>query len=382
MHISSRLVFIAVLAVPFAASAQEAPSCHSFACVDGTMEENCEYLGEPCLQHGGIFGPFADVSSAHPNAEAIEYVKAEGIVEGYADGTFKPDATINRAEFVKILMGSLEDDGRMCKIAPFTDIDQTAWYATYAHKARCQGIVEGYPDGTFKPAASINFAEAAKILANSYELPFDTTDVWYEGYVRGIEQKNAIPTSITRFDQNITRGEMADMIYRLETGNKVPVPRSYEDIERGSKTFDGCGDVSSYANRPWFKDFAEQARKNGFDTAYSEGFSEGCLALDGSLFMAIYSGGYCDGSTFLLYKPFEKNLDTAGIQWKTEDSCSHNINEFGARSGSHIVLTGGFGDAGCAATYYYDYDLITNIIVKTSAKEWCQDETPVWARYE
>jgi hypothetical protein len=177
------------------------------------------------------------VSSDHPNADAIFYVKSEGIVEGYADGTFKPDRTINRAEFVKILMGASEDDGRMCKIAPFSDVDQTAWYATYAHKARCQGVVEGYPDGTFKPAASINFAEAAKILVKAYGLEAVTTIPaceegdcpWYRGYVLMLEMKAAIPTSIESFDQPITRGEMAEMIYRLKTDNN----------DKPSKTYDG-----------------------------------------------------------------------------------------------------------------------------------------------
>lgn len=350
---------------------------------------------------------FADVPASHPNSEAVEYVKAQGIVQGYEDGSFRPDATINRAEFVKIITLSLMGWEKMyvgdpkipwsvCNegiageaevqafidAMPFSDVPESEWFAFYVCVSAKAGYVDGYPDGTFRPSAEINFVEAAKILANGFELPFETTDVWYEGYVRGIEAKNAIPTSITRFDQPITRGDMAEMIYHLKTGNKVPVPRRYDDIVRGSKTFDGCGKVSLYSKQSWFADFAAQSEKNGFDMDYSEGFSEGCLALDGSLFMAIYTGGYCEGSTFILYKPFEKNLDTAGIMWKTEGGCTHNINEFGARTGSHIALTGGFGDAGCSATYYYDYDMVTNIITKTATKEWCQDDKPQWTYYK
>lgn len=335
---------------------------------------------------------FYDVPFTHPNSEAVEYVKAQGIVEGYADGSFRPDATINRAEFTKILVEAMfesgdADCGRTWGSgegmgSPFSDVRGSDWFSNPVCRAYMEGVVTGYGNGLFKPGNPINFAEAAKILANSYELSFDTTDVWYEGYVRGIEQKNAIPTSITRFDQNITRGEMADMIYRLETGNKVPVPRSYEDIERGSKTFDGCGKIGSYANHAWFAEFSAQTEKNGFDME-SMMIDEGCLALDGSLFMAIYSGGYCEGSRFLLYKPFEKNLDTAAILWKEEHSCAHQISEFGPRKGSHIELTGGWGDAGCSSTFYYDYDMVANVITKTAMKSYCvDDQKPQWTYYE
>lgn len=48
-------------------------------------------------------GGFSDVPFNHLNAETIDYVQANGIVSGYPDGTFRPDQTINRAEFVKII---------------------------------------------------------------------------------------------------------------------------------------------------------------------------------------------------------------------------------------------------------------------------------------
>lgn len=229
----------------FEACPGEEPSCAPYVCANGKTHPRCSddghvinYFAAPCHMDGGEEGaPFEDVSSDHANAEAIYYVKSEGIVEGYADGTFKADATINRAEFVKILMGAFEDDGRMCKIAAFSDVDQTAWYATYAHKARCQGIVEGYPDGTFKPSNTINFAEAAKILVKAYGLEAKTSIAaceghcpWYWSYGRILELNFAIPMTITRPSQAITRGEMAEMIYRLETENNEKPSMSFQTM--------------------------------------------------------------------------------------------------------------------------------------------------------
>lgn len=235
----------------FEACPGEAPNCAPYVCANGATHPRCgedghviNYFAAPCHMDGGEVA-FSDVPDMHANAEAIAYVKAEGIVEGYADGTFKPDATINRAEFVKILVGAMDDDRPVCKIAPFEDVDQSAWYATYVHKARCWGLVEGYyPDGTFRPGNQTNFVEAAKILSGAYDL-VATTKVpackegdctWYRKYVLMLEMKNAIPTSITGLDQAITRGEMAEMIYRLKSANNEKPSGTYEELEGGNST--------------------------------------------------------------------------------------------------------------------------------------------------
>lgn len=228
----------------FEACTGEAPNCAPYVCANGTTHPRCSedghvinYFAAPCHMDGGEVA-FSDVPATHDNADAIAYMKSEGIVQGYADGSFKPDATINRAEFVKILMGAFEDDGRMCKIAAFSDVDQTAWYATFAHKARCQGIVEGYPDGTFKPTASINFAEAAKILVKAYGLEAKTSIAacegncpWYESYGRILSLNFAIPLTIQRPGQEITRGEMAEMMYRLRTENNEKPSMSFDTMQ-------------------------------------------------------------------------------------------------------------------------------------------------------
>lgn len=229
---------------------EDDPSCAPYVCMDGTTHPSCSedghvinYFAEPCLTHGGDAGAFSDVPPTHANAEAIGYVKAQGIVQGYADGTFRPDATINRAEFVKILVEAVADvDGPTCKIAPFPDVDQTQWYATYAHKARCLGLVQGYPDGTFHPTDSINFVEAAKILSNAYGILASTTlpacesaeCPWYRDHVLALETRAAIPTSVAGFDQSITRGEMAETIYRLHAHDTGKPSSSYLLLEANS----------------------------------------------------------------------------------------------------------------------------------------------------
>ena len=162
-----------------------------------------------------------------PSGKSADTVQSEGIVNGYPDGTFKPDNTINRAEFTKIFVESTGpyglDECINKYVLPdwtyifFPDVLKTDWFAKYVCKAKRDGYIDGYPDGTFKPAQNINFAEAAKLISKKFAHADDTgtAESCYQQYVEALELKNAIPTSIKSTDQKITRGEMAEIMYRL-----------------------------------------------------------------------------------------------------------------------------------------------------------------------
>ena len=112
---------------------------------------------------------FVDVPTNHPNYDAISYLETNHSIQGYTDGTFRPSQTINRAEFVKILVANLYKDQpfyiNACHGTFFPDIPQDAWYISYACRATDDHFVGGYPDGTFRPMNPINFSEAAKIIS-------------------------------------------------------------------------------------------------------------------------------------------------------------------------------------------------------------------------
>ncbi len=169
---------------------------------------------------------FTDVKSSHTNYTAIDYVQNESIVSGYPDGSFKPDQTINRAEFTKIIINAQYGSGEInnCleenlqgswSYAFFPDVPRDAWFAKYICVAYQNGIIAGYPDGTFGPANNINFAEASKIIVNTFGYTVKTDPVWYKPFVQSLSDKKAIPPSIFELDAVLERGEMAEMIYRL-----------------------------------------------------------------------------------------------------------------------------------------------------------------------
>ncbi|MDP3975317.1 MAG: S-layer homology domain-containing protein [bacterium] len=174
---------------------------------------------------------FPDVPSTHPNAEAIEYVQGEGIVSGHPDGSYKPDLKINRAEFTKIIVEALPNMRPHIRETCFPDVPADSWFHEPVCLAKHWGIIGGYPDGTFKPAQNISFVEAAKIIATGFGLSIaPDQNIWYKPFVRALGEQKAIPTSITDFEHKITRGEMAEMIYRLKAEGVNKSSQTYETL--------------------------------------------------------------------------------------------------------------------------------------------------------
>lgn len=114
---------------------------------------------------------FKDVPVSHKNVVAIEALYNLGILSGYTDGTFKPENTINRAEFLAILSSAVDADFAGKKLENcFKDV-KTEWFAAFVCYAKEAGWVNGYTDGTFKPGQSVAKAEAVKIIFAATEYP-------------------------------------------------------------------------------------------------------------------------------------------------------------------------------------------------------------------
>lgn len=181
---------------------------------------------------------FRDVPESSPHYDAVENLAQKGIIEGYSDTTFRPFNSINRAEFTKIVVGSVVQSGELdgCRSTLFTDVRQSDWFARYVCVAKARGIVSGYSDGSFRPAAQINAAEAAKIVVkalrpiSSQSPNYDVQDaVWYRPFIIALAEWNAIPLTIDSLSHVMTRGEMAEILYRLQEQRGKP-SRTYEDF--------------------------------------------------------------------------------------------------------------------------------------------------------
>lgn len=106
---------------------------------------------------------FSDVSADKWYNNAVSTLSNMGVIGGYADGTFRPDAPISRAEFAKIAVSFTQNNGS-ATYNYFTDVKTTDWFAPYVTAAKDAGLIEGYSDGSFKPESKITRAEACAIV--------------------------------------------------------------------------------------------------------------------------------------------------------------------------------------------------------------------------
>lgn len=148
-------------------------------------------------------------------------------VVGYPDGTVQPQGNITRAEAATIFFRLLSDDSRSyywSTTNDYTDVNSGDWYNNAISTLSNAGIITGYPDGTFRPNASITRAEMAKIIAVFAKLDTKTdrfTDInghWAEAYIRlaaGNDWIEGYPDSTFKPQQSITRAETMTMINRV-----------------------------------------------------------------------------------------------------------------------------------------------------------------------
>lgn len=183
-----------------------------------------------CLLFPTLAVAFTDVNEGYRYHAAITYLEENEVVQGYEDGSFQPDQEVTRAEALKmILVGSgIEISESESYDFPFSDLENDAWYLPYLYEGYVSEIATGYDDGTFKPHQTINLAETLKmlILANGVEAesteedPFPDVDagVWFAPYAAYAEDLNLIEPEddgLMHADQNVTRGELAEIMYRL-----------------------------------------------------------------------------------------------------------------------------------------------------------------------
>jgi len=223
--------------------------------------DNSNDNGEPVVLNNNTVPPpnfpptFIDVNYQTPYGQAIAWAKANGIAKGYQDGSFRPYECVNRVEFLKFVLADNNIPNVVYPQAlPFWDVSQTAWYTPYLTQALNRGIINGYPDGSFKPYNCVSRSEAVKMAViaknglgqvqvfNSplSNLPVDIAlDDWYSPYILFAFEYNFLGTLHLQFGPNgayyqpnasMTRGEVVEMLYRMDRHNlnsQVVYPRYY-----------------------------------------------------------------------------------------------------------------------------------------------------------
>lgn len=160
---------------------------------------------------------FSDVTETHPYMQAIRWGKTSRVLNGYPDGTFQPDKTVNRAEFLKIVLeGKGVDVATATAPTKFTDVDENAWYAPYVRYAKANGIIQGYPDGSFKPSQPVNFAEALKMAYVALDVPStETGGEWYEKFLRHAKKNSVLFSDNVNVGAGMSRKDVVWIVYKM-----------------------------------------------------------------------------------------------------------------------------------------------------------------------
>ncbi|PIZ71175.1 hypothetical protein COY07_05535 [Candidatus Peregrinibacteria bacterium CG_4_10_14_0_2_um_filter_43_11] len=184
---------------------------------------------------------FRDVPASYKYFTSITTLAQKGVVRGYSDRQFRPENTINRAEAIKILVeanfsrdvisNALAQHRQMGhSYINLPDVSLQDWFGPHFELAYIHNIVQGYPDHTFKPANSMNFAEGLKMILGTYKLnansaPFtyskliavESTD-WSAPYFNYARAYNLIsPNKFYHPAQLMTRGEFVEILHRVQT---------------------------------------------------------------------------------------------------------------------------------------------------------------------
>ncbi|TAA72801.1 S-layer homology domain-containing protein [Planococcus salinarum] len=207
-----------------------------------------------------------DLPESHPFYEEITYLMDMGVIEGYPDGTVRPDQEVTRAE-AAVMVGRLQDFDGTERATQFTDVPAGYYASGYIAEAAEAGYFEGYGNGRFGPNDSIIRGDMALVVERVFDLAF-TVDVsfsdvpsnaYYEEAISKIlaaNITNGYPDNTFRPNQEVTRGQFAAFLARAlepEFKNDAVIPGSHQKDKTKDYSYrlaDGSTEVHRFVDVP------------------------------------------------------------------------------------------------------------------------------------
>ncbi len=164
--------------------------------------------------------------------DSVQILSDEGVISGFADGTFGPEKTITRAEIIKVFLKvkwiTIENTStKRC----FKDVGVTLWYHGYICEWVRLGIVKWFDDGTFGPDKPVTALEALAIWLRLYGFTPQTTNPWYTGYREFAEMNNILDSASYSLVTPMSRGKASELILRIREYSIKKTP--LQNLSRG-----------------------------------------------------------------------------------------------------------------------------------------------------
>lgn len=162
---------------------------------------------------------FSDITDNY-TATAVETLRLMGVLDGYGDGTFRPNAVLTRAQFCKMAVYAMDGSselGRYSTVTIFPDVKPSFWASSYINMAAKKGVIAGFADGKFKPNQTVTAGQAVTILMRGLGYKDENMGgVWPQGYMAEAKTCGLLKsTGITSAYSALTRGQAAKLFLNL-----------------------------------------------------------------------------------------------------------------------------------------------------------------------
>ena len=198
--------------------------------------------------------PLTDVSGEKCE-EAVNVLTELGVVEGYPDGSYKPEKVVTRAEMAVLVVSALGLEDYAIGTAKFKDM-AGHWSNGYVAYAASLGIIAGYPDGTFKPDQIVTYDEVATMLVAALGYtPDSLVGTWPANYVTKAKTLGILD-GIKSGATGANRGDVAIMVYQTldqtigktnKDGDFVPTAGDSMMARLDAELYDPDGSVATFA---------------------------------------------------------------------------------------------------------------------------------------
>lgn len=177
---------------------------------------------------------FKDVSQNHPFREIIQNMQVRELINGYPDGSFRPDETISRQHVAHLLDKALALEAKTVAVIRYKDVPTNHPYSNAILKVSQAGIFSGDVNGNFNPNAPITRVQMAKVLDLAFELNIKSfshyRDVgknnWGFLHIQALNSNGITVGNKGYFKPNepVTRAHYAAFLHRALKMPKVPIP--------------------------------------------------------------------------------------------------------------------------------------------------------------
>ena len=174
---------------------------------------------------------------------AVNVLSALKVVDGFTDGTYKPEQTVTRAQMAKLVVTALGvADYATAKTSKYTDMGSATWAIPYVEYASNLNIVNGVGNGKFNPNGTVTYEQAATMIVRALGYTDQCKEMngtWPAVYIQKAMALNIFEDVVNGGANGANRGDVAIMLY-----NALDIAQVYADADGATQAKSGSNDTT------------------------------------------------------------------------------------------------------------------------------------------